>query len=541
MAALIILEGPQTGRQFALTGDRVKIGRDATAEVSLTSTLVSRNHAQIERVGEDYFVEDLGSRNGTFVNREQIRGRVRLGPNDRISVGEFVFGLERATATSAGTDVAFIIREKVSATGGNADLFTRDAAQKLQMVLEITEKLGATLEMPTLLDTLLDVLLRLFPRADRGMALLSESGKLVVRAQRSRRAGEADFTFSRTIVNKSLAEGIGILSEDARADERFDASLSLRGSSTRSLICAPLITRGDRRLGVIQLDRTSAGAPFQPDDLSLLTTLALQIAVVVDHAALHADLILQEVFRKELAVARDIQQGFLPTNFAAGPNGGYELFASITPAREVSGDLYDFFNLPDGRLALFVGDVSGKGMPAALFMIAVRTLARHLAPLGAPPAETLTKLNAALAADNPASMFVTLIYAIYNPTTGEMTLTSGGHPAPLLLRSDGGVSEIALPPGQLLGYSIGKLNLQDTRLQLATGETLILYSDGFTEAFAPDGDTMFDVKGLERVFRPCAAVPLRECAARAETAVQAFAGSRDVQDDQTLLLIRRCQ
>jgi sigma-B regulation protein RsbU (phosphoserine phosphatase) len=539
MAALIILEGPDAGRNFSLKAPVTKIGRDPAAEISLTSTRVSRNHAQIHCVGTDVYVEDAGSRNGTFINGEQIRTRTLLQAKDRLTVGEFVLGLQAADSISGAADRAFVIHETLDANRGNADLFTRDAAHKLQMVLELTQNLNAELDLQGVLDNLLENLLRLFPRADRGIVLLSENGNLVVRAQRGRRPGMTDFSFSRTIVNKSLNEGVGILSEDTRADSRFDLSQSLRTSNTHSLLCVPLISKGDRRLGVIQLDRTASGAPFRPDDLSLLTTLALQVAVVVDHAALQADLVRQELLRKELAVARDIQQGFLPTNFAVPLGSGYEIFASVTPAREVSGDLYDFFALPDGRLALFVGDVSGKGMPAALFMIAVRTLARHLAPSGSSPAETLIRLNAALAADNPASMFVTLAYAIYDPKTGNMTLASGGHPPPLLVGADGAISEVPLPPGQLLGYSIGTPRLSDATLHLMPGETLVFYSDGFTEAFAPDGEAMFDVAGIEKSLRGGQKLPLRECATRLQSSVQAFAGSHELQDDQTLLLIRR--
>src|SRR5262249_46942315 len=150
----------------------------------------------------------------------------------------FVLGLEDATAVSAASDPAFIIHETVNATSANADLFTRDASQKLQMVLEITQSLGTMFDMPALLDKLLDVLLRLFPRADRGIVLLSTEGKLVVRAQLGRRPGNADFSYSRTIVNKSFTEGVGILSEDTRTDSRFDHSQSLRTSNTHSLLCA---------------------------------------------------------------------------------------------------------------------------------------------------------------------------------------------------------------------------------------------------------------------------------------------------------------
>src|SRR5262249_8756928 len=152
----------------------------------------------------------------------------------------------------------------------------------------------------------------------------------------------------------------------------------------------------------------------------------------------------------------------------------YELFARIWPAREVSGDLYDVFPTEDGRLAFLIGDVSGKGMPAALFMFAVRSLGRHLAISGASPAETLRRLNAALARDNPSTLFVTLILGIYTPDTGELVGACGGHPAPLLRRASGAIEELGWPTGRLLGFpSEGPWTDQHLRLQ--HGETLILY------------------------------------------------------------------
>src|SRR5262249_58167059 len=138
---------------------------------------------------------------------------------------------------------------------------------------------------------------------------------------------------------------------------------------------------------------------------------------------------------QELAMAREIQQGFLPADFDRFRGAGFELFARVHPAREVSGDLYDIVPLPDGRLSFFVGDVSGKGMPAALFMVAVHALCRHLAADASSPAATLVRLNTALAADNPSGQFVTLAHGLYDPQSGEVVLTSAGHPLPLIRHS----------------------------------------------------------------------------------------------------------
>jgi len=205
----------------------------------------------------------------------------------------------------------------------------------------------------------------------------------------------------------------------------------------------------------------------------------------------------------------------------------------------MSGDLYDFFPLSDGRLAFFLGDVSGKGMPAALFMLAVRTLARHLALSAAGPADALTRLNAALAADNPSAMFVTLVHGLYDPRTGTVVLASGGHPTPLLRRADGRVEDVPVRNGRLLGYTPDDAGLSDATLTLAPGETLVIYTDGFTEARAPDGVTMFGKARLSEALGQRVALSLERCAEEVKAEVERFTESPDLQDDLTLLMLRR--
>src|SRR5262249_37667515 len=160
------------------------------------------------------------------------------------------------------------------------------------------------------------------------------------------------------------------------------------------------------------------------EDLNFLTTIGLQVAMVLENVALNNQRLREAELLRELATARHIQEQALPTDFAPLP-GGYELFARIWPAREVSGDLYAVFATQDGRLAFFVGDVSGKGMPAALFMFAVRSLGRHIGLGGTSPAKTLRQLNIALARDNPANLFVTMVHGIYTPATGEVVVACG--------------------------------------------------------------------------------------------------------------------
>jgi serine phosphatase RsbU (regulator of sigma subunit)/pSer/pThr/pTyr-binding forkhead associated (FHA) protein len=541
MATLITLQGPDAGRKFTLSESTAILGRQMDCTICLDAKAVSRQHAQIVLDGGSYFVEDLGSSNGTFVNGSRITGRVPLGENDTLQIGPYLFSLRPPPPPENQEDM--VIREEVSAVLSNQSLYRQDPGQKLQAILEISQNLSRTLELEPLLDKLLDQLFGLFRQADRGIVLLCEGKNLLVRAQKSRRNEDATtFGYSRTIVKHALEDGVGVLSDDIRADSRFQASATIASLNVRSLLCVPLISPDGKRLGVIQIDRVRTGMPFRVDDLQLLTTVALQVSVVLENVSLHAELLREERFRQELAMAREIQQSFLPTKLLGFKNAPFDLYARVHPARQVSGDLYDYFPLNDGRLAFFVGDVSGKGMPAALFMIAVRTLIRHLTPASRSPSETLTELNNALAADNPSSLFVTCGHGMYDPATGEVVVASGGHPTPLLRRVDGTVEEVSVPLGRLLGFEGGNIRVADHTLTLAPGEMLVYFTDGFTEAREPVGKTMFEQERFKQViqqFEPGASLP--DCVGLAKETIEKFIKSEDLQDDLTLLILRRKQ
>jgi serine phosphatase RsbU (regulator of sigma subunit)/pSer/pThr/pTyr-binding forkhead associated (FHA) protein len=544
MVVLLTLKGPNAGRQFPLEGTTTVLGRQADAHICLESQAVSRHHARILHENGQFFVEDLHSSNGTFVNGQRIRERVALNQDDMLQIGPYSF-VVRAGPKAGLTDTDLVIREQVSADPSHHTLLTDDVALKLQVVLEIAQHLGHTLDEETLLGKFLDHLMRLFPQTERSMVLLCHGDDMVVRAQRCRRPEDAgSFPYSRTVVRHCLNQGMGILSEDVHADERFVTSSTLTNLNLRSLLCVPLIGQNGRRLGVVQLDCFRIGKSFRMTDLQLLTAVALQAAVVLENAALHAELLHKERLRQELALAQEIQQGFLPTEFPLAQDDGFELFARVHSAREVSGDFYDFFSLPDGKLAFFVGDVSGKGIPAALYMVAVRTLSRHLAVSCQSPEETLRRLNPALAADNPSFMYVTLVHGIFDPATGEVVLASGGHPAPLVRHGNGRIDTVPVKNGRLLGFADmepqSDPGYANYRFSLAPGDTLILYTDGFTEAKAPDRVTLFGLERLKETLGGTRALmTLEACIDEARNQVEQFTRTTELQDDLTLLLLRR--
>jgi sigma-B regulation protein RsbU (phosphoserine phosphatase) len=307
-----------------------------------------------------------------------------------------------------------------------------------------------------------------------------------------------------------------------------------------SIICVPLINLDGKRLGVIQVDRFGQGFGFRVDDLHLLTAISMQVTVVLENVTLHAEKLREERLMQELALAHEIQQGYLPEELEGFPDADFEIFGRVFPARQVAGDFFDFIKAPSGRVAFFIGDVSGKGMPAALYMIAVRTLCRHLVKEVDRPGQMLAKLNVELADDNPTCMFVTLAHGIYDPATGHVLLASAGHPAPLLRRADGSVEPVTLKAGRLLGYGHDILQFSEVHVALEPGDALYFFTDGFLEARAGKRMDMFGLERIRELVRACAPTrPLAECTDAAKLAIDRFTGSKELQDDLTLLVLRR--
>ncbi|WP_051340382.1 PP2C family protein-serine/threonine phosphatase [Azospirillum halopraeferens] len=238
----------------------------------------------------------------------------------------------------------------------------------------------------------------------------------------------------------------------------------------------------------------------------------------------------------ELDIAREMQLAILPTRFPVRPD--HQVFGTMTPAREVSGDFYDVFDLDDRTVAIVIGDVSGKGVPAAFFMLMARTAIQDLAREGLPPGRLLAAANERLCGQNPIDLFVTVFYATYDRVTGEVRYANGGHCPPLHLGPDGTMDRLRPTGGTALGVMPGLLYRED-RVRLEPGGTLFLYTDGVTDALAPDGVAF----GEERLVA-CLAVPEGSRSASAHAAnvietVSAFTAGGEPFDDLTCLVLRR--
>lgn len=246
----------------------------------------------------------------------------------------------------------------------------------------------------------------------------------------------------------------------------------------------------------------------------------------------------KEKIAAELAVARQIQQGILPSNVAASVEGtNLEACAVLQPAREVGGDLYEVLRLTDGRLLIALGDVSGKGIPAALFMAVTTTLLRTMARQYDRPDEVLLQVNDGLAAQNPQGMFVTLSCMMLDPSTGVVTCANAGHPPAILIRRGVEPRLVLEPTAMIAGVTPG-IEIGCEMMQLTAGDALVIYTDGVTEAFNPDGELFGEARLLESL---CDAAG-RNADALTETvfsAVRRHAAGCDQSDDIAVVSVRR--
>jgi serine phosphatase RsbU (regulator of sigma subunit) len=534
MAELVLIVNEIEGHRFPADAHETLIGRSSDVAVSIDDIKVSRRHAKLSKDGVRYFLEDLGSSNGTFLNSKRVTGKVGLQHNDLVSVGNHLLRFE----DPAVPDGEMTIMRQTAAAPSNAEIFQQDTARKLRAVLELSHHLAHALDTDTILERLLDQLLVIFPYADRSQAIFPHGAEFAVRASRLRRSGDSGQRgFSRSLVRKVVQQRIAVLAEDARS---LESNLSIGGLGIHSLIAVPLQTRSGRIIGVIGVDRFQGTHPFSTEDLHLLTAVVLQASAALDNAALHEELLVKERMDRDLALAREIQDGFLPSEMPTFTAGGVELFGLLHPAQEIAGDFYDCIALDDRHLAFVVADVSGKGMPAALFMATARTLLRESLENLRSPARILARLNDAVSRHNPKFMFVTMLLGVYDTGTGCAVLARAGHPPAVLRTRAGTISEIECPQGRLIGIEAGGDCFSEVTVNLSPGDTLILYTDGLTEAASPDAANMFGVERLLRsIATPASTADLGEWADILRREVELYSGSRCLDDDLTLLLLRR--
>lgn len=301
----------------------------------------------------------------------------------------------------------------------------------------------------------------------------------------------------------------------------------------RLLMAVPLAIKSDL-FGVLLVEEAEGARRFRARRFEIINGIAQQAALAIQNDRLQQEMVMRERLETEVQLARQIQQAFIPEHLPEHPE--WELAARWKTARQVGGDFYDVIELPNRKLGLFIADVADKGMPAALFMALTRTLVRAAVFETPSPAEALRRVNDLLMPDTRQGMFVTAVYAVLDQETGEFTYANAGHNPPLWIRADGQLEKLTRT-GVALGVVESGLMSQKT-IRLAAGESILLYTDGLTEAFSPEGELFGEERLLEAI-RSDGVSPADELLDNVEAKVNEFIGTRPPSDDLTMLVVRR--
>jgi phosphoserine phosphatase RsbU/P len=504
------------------------IGRDPSCDVVVATEQTSWRHALIVQSGGAHFLEDLESVNGCYVNGQRVRQRTPLYPGDRIDVS----GLSAEFIDAPAGPAEPPARPGATVLDSSSPVRSEPRPEaKLRAVLEISRRLSTALDLKEVLPSILESLFTVFPQADRAFLLLRDpdSGQMVPRAARRRDGREEDaLAVSRSIIEQAQATGRPVLSDDAGHDARFDPEQSIRRFQIRSVLCAPLVGRAGDVLGVVQLDARDVRRPFRQEDADVLETAAAQAARAVESARLYAE-------RRDLEAATQIQKGFLPT---ARPRlAGVQFFDYYSPARNVGGDYYYYVPLPGGRWAVALGDVSGKGVPAALLMARLSAAARFTLAGEADLPTAVRRLNATLTGTGPDDRFITFVAAVLAPDGSGAALVNAGHLPPLLRRAGGAAVEEVWAEVVGLPLAVMDRPYEQTTVPLAPGDCLVFFTDGVTEARNPANE----LYGPERLRAVVGCAPEgAEAVGQAILAdVRRFAAGRPQSDDLTVVCVGR--
>jgi serine phosphatase RsbU (regulator of sigma subunit)/pSer/pThr/pTyr-binding forkhead associated (FHA) protein len=544
MAEIAIQTAGGTRERYPLGASRVTIGRSRESDIFLPDQWLSRHHAAIEERTDGYWVSDLKSKNGTLLNGEPVRDWHRLRPGDVITLGEHTLtffaddaGEEEEEREPEGTRV-FSVRE-LSAINTRPAI---DAAElkRQNRVLAILSKAASELVVHRPLGELFDLVLELLLEAvtaERGAILLLEGGVPQIKASRAHQGGDVLTRVSRSIARRVIEERVSLLLPNVLEDARFRSEDSILASGIRTAMCAPLWVSAagegrDSVIGLVYVDSIQHAHSFTEDDLRVLTALANVAAAKIENVRLLEESLEKRRMEEDMRMAAEIQTGLLPSSAPRIP--GWDLAGSNQPCRTVGGDYYDFA-VERGRLLLALGDVSGKGTGAALLMTVLRAAVRaHW--MEPSLADAVSRINRTVCQNVPSSKYVTFFLASLDPASGHLDYVNAGHNPPILVRAGGDVEKLTFG-GLVLGIFEG-VSYEGGSVVMEQGDTLIVYSDGVTETWDPDGEefgedklvalTVADrAKGADAV----QAGILRE--------IESFEQGARATDDRTLVVLKR--
>ena len=520
------------GRRIVpISKSQFEIGRRETNDLRLAGSEVSRDHAEITVEGNRFILKDRNSRYGTYVNGEQVTDRV-LVHGDKVRLGR-----------TGGAEMVFLLAD----TQPPVDRATTTAIGDLRQIAALLEglrALGSGRVLDDVLSLVLDSAIEV-SGAERGFIMLAiGSEELEFKMARGRghvTLSGGSFATSRKIPEEVFRTGEPRIVADLLDGDLANVHMGTVALGIRNVLCVPLrLVRyvdkaenvgEERRIGVLYLDSREKGSLLSGSTRAALETLATEAAVAIENARLYRETMEKARMEQEMRIAAEIQQALLPK---AGRVGAYfRAAAASLPCRSIGGDFYDYVDLTDGSLGFALGDVAGKGPPAALLSAMMQGIFAAQAATSDAPSRTISRVNLALYRRGIESRFVTLMYGVLT-ADGKVTYCNAGHNPPLIVGASG-VRRLERG-GPIVGLFEAATYEEET-VKLAPGDWLVVFSDGISEAMSATGEEYGESRIIDCVQRNAALDPGRLLDALFAD-VREFARGAAQSDDITAMVLR---
>ena len=553
MVSAFIVTGEGAQRRKVPVGASLIVGRAADSGLVLKDTAASRRHVEIRATGSGYLCRDLGSRNGTIVNGSPTN-ICELNNGDRVLIGETVLLFE-LSSDSPDTTVqgkTVFLQTVLDPEGREQEPPPASGSQALlEAAYTLMNALASNFNPCDLVDRVLETTTSAI-RAHRGAVLFAgPDGQLepcgicgnvhTIHHGKSQPANVAEINISESVAKRVLRDGENVLYKSGWADGTVDPSASIAALNLTSILCVPIRTQNDI-LGILYMDTDVADHEYTNDDLLLAAAAGNSAGLALENARNHQMLLEKQRMEQDIEAAGYIQAGFLVSDWPTD-DSRFEVYGATVPAKVVGGDFYDFAYIDEYRLGMLIGDVSGKGVPAALTMAQLLAEFRLSAPGANSPAELLAKLNEGLVQRSRRGMFCTVAVVALDLRDGRILGANAGH-HPMLVASEARTVNILEASGPPIGVLPG-ISWKDETGIINPGETLVFYTDGIVEARSgatrapgttPQGE--FGMKRVERAMRERYPTSPNDLVDAVIGEVQDFCAPMSPHDDCTMIALR---
>ena len=524
------------------------IGRKADNDLQLVSDTVSRYHAEIVYENETYHLVDKNSKRGSFVNDQRVEqcalqhlDQIRIGGEDESRIEFIDETVTEREPIFEDSQLHLSQSFNLRSTSANEEL------RKLARFVEVNQAFKFSLTPDDVLCLIVDAAIEM-TKAERGFLMLkNEAGDLEFKVARDKQRNWLvgnEFSMSRTVVEEAFKNNRSVIINDSREHSLLAARQSIRNLDLRSIVCIPLrrFQMSERMdatsmlkrdvIGVLYVDSHIITGALSQTSITLLESLAFEATKSLESVRLMHEEREKQRLEQEINMARDVQVALLPTTFRQPDY--FEVAAHSTPCRYVGGDFYDLLSLDDGRSVFSLGDVSGKGIAAALLASMAQGVMQAQFSGGLSLTEVITSLNRVIVQKSASNRFITLFCAVLDKE-GNFNFVNAGHNPPILARADGSLELLSTKALVLGAFDFAQYKAHQVKLE--PGDVVVIFTDGVTEAVNAANE-MFSDERLEQLVKASVSLSAEQIKNRILEDVLAFTRGLPQGDDITLIALK---